>query len=505
MGQATCQHPRPRPSFGHVAILQALISLLTRSVGKILNAIFGWAVVALFGQTSPKEQTMLSAVVAAAAVWPLLVLGIVVPRVTLFVVSFVPLSKSVPSLWLRIIWIALAVLVPFIVGSVIAARSPSSALPEPGWKKLLRGFQVTFTLAIAFLLMMVIAPTLKVANILTGRIDVRLPVLVGKGAGGEMIETLVSALAAYGMVLRRDKPPWTMTAPAGVMRTLGGRAFASFVSEGTLYHHGDGLQLNLNPNELLLRGKPDRVLRAQTVAQEVIAPRDVLMTMDARARDLERQIKRVWFVYGQEPRRHRESPVLFGRVKEIARELARSDLPFDEWQIVYRELLQLDRALRGERPLLAQEEEMAESKLPAAKSERISLPPASVPARLEALSNKELLQHITRDAVALAKKEVELAKVELKADLKAEVGMAKGLGVAGLCAIWAVSLILVAAALALGTMMAAWAAALLVAAVVLIVGGIAGMVGWGKRVKEPLETTRRTLKEDVQWAKERIA
>ena len=126
-------------------------------------------------------------------------------------------------------------------------------------------------------------------------------------------------------------------------------------------------------------------------------------------------------------------------------------------------------------------------------------------ARLEAMSNKELLQHITRDAVTLAKKEVELAKAELKADLKAEIGMAKGLGVAGLCAIWAVSLILVAAALALGLVMPAWVAALLVAAAVLIVGGIAGMVGWGKRVKDPLETTRRTLKEDVRWAKERIA
>ena len=51
-----------------------------------------------------------SAGTALRAVWPLLVLGIVVPRVTLFVVSFVPLSKSVPSLWLRIIWIALALL-----------------------------------------------------------------------------------------------------------------------------------------------------------------------------------------------------------------------------------------------------------------------------------------------------------------------------------------------------------------------------------------------------------
>ncbi|HWE26033.1 MAG TPA: phage holin family protein [Myxococcales bacterium] len=488
-----------------MAILQALISLLTRSVGKILNAIFGWAVVALFGQTSPKEQTMLSAVVAAAAVWPLLVLGIIVPRVTLFVVSFVPLSKSVPSLWLRIVWIALAVLVPFVVGSVIAARSPSSALPEPRVKKLLRGFQVTFTLAVAFLLMMVIAPTLKIANILTGRIDVRLPVLVGKGAGEEMIETLVAALAAYGIALRGDKAPWTMSAPAGVMRKLGGRAFASFVGEGTLYRHGDGLQLNLNPNELLVRGKPDRVLRAQTVAQEVIAPRDVLMTMDARARDLERQIKRVWFVYGEEPRQHRESAALLGRVEEIARELAQSEIPFDEWQIVYRELLQLERALRGEWPLLAQEEEMAETKRPVRTAERIALPPATVPAQLGSLSNKELLQTITRDAVTLAKKEVELAKAELKADLKAEIGMAKGLGIAGLCAIWAVSLMLVAVALALGTLMAPWIAALLVAAAVLIVGGIAGMLGWGKRVKDPLETTRRTLKEDVQWAKERIA
>jgi uncharacterized membrane protein YqjE len=489
-----------------VAILQALISLITKSAGKILNAIFGWAVVALFGQTSPREQTMLSAVVAAAAAWPLLVLGIAVPRVTLFVVSFVPLSKSVPSLWLRIVWIALALLVPVVVGSVIASRSPPSALPEPGWKKFLRGFQVTLALAIAFLLMLVVAPGLKIANALKGRIDVRLPLLVTKGAGPELVDALVAALAAYGIEVHPAEPPWTMTAPAGVLRRLGGRAFSSFVGEKTLYRTGDGLQVNLNPNELLLRGKPDRVLRAQTLAQEVIAPRAALMTTDARARDLERQIKRVWSVYAEDPAQHRGARALVARVHEVARELSRSDLPFDEWQIVYRELLQLDRALRGEPPLLVQEEDMADEKRLEAKPERIALPPpSSVPARLESMSNKELLQHITQNAVLLAKKEVELAKSELKADLKKEVAMAKGLGVAGLCAIWTVSMMLVAVAMALGTALPQWAAALIVAAAVLLVGTVAGLVGWGKRVKEPLETTRRTLKEDVQWAKERIA
>jgi uncharacterized membrane protein YqjE len=197
---------------------------------------------------------------------------------------------------------------------------------------------------------------------------------------------------------------------------------------------------------------------------------------------------------------------LLRRVREIARELSQSEVPFDEWQIVYRELLQLDRALRGERPLLVQEEEMADGKRLPQTAERVALPPpSSVPVRVESMSNKELLQHITHNAVLLARKEVELAKVELKADLKNEVAMAKGLGVAGLCAIWTVSMMLVAVALALGAVIPEWAAALIVAAAVLTVGTVAGLVGWGKRVKEPLEKTRRTIKEDVQWAKERIA
>jgi hypothetical protein len=40
---------------------------------------------------------------------------------------------------------------------------------------------------------------------------------------------------------------------------------------------------------------------------------------------------------------------------------------------------------------------------------------------------------------------------------------------------------------------------------VLAVGTAAGLIGWGKRVKQPLEATRRTVKEGATWAKERLA
>ncbi|MFL5278686.1 MAG: phage holin family protein [Myxococcales bacterium] len=495
-----------------MAILQALISLISRSAGKILNAAFGWAVLALFGRTTPKEQTVLSAVVAAAAAWPLLLVGVAFPKAMVFVVSFVPLSKSVPSGILRIVWIVLALVVPLIVGSVIAARAPKNALPESRLKRLLRGFQVTFALAAAFLLMLVIAPALKIVNAVKGRKDVRLPALVQEGAGKEFMSALVAALSLYAIEMRSAEPPWHLTAPATVLKKLGGRAFANFVGEDPQYRVSQDLQVNLNPNELLLRGKERALLRAQSVAQEVMAPRCIFSCMDARAQDLEQQIKRVWRVLAERPRDHRASAALIRRRDEIARELARSEVPFDEWQIVYRELLQLDRALRGDGALIvraafkeSEEEQMATQKELELKIEEPAPPAESRPLSLERLTNRELIGHITQNAVQLAKREVELAKAELKDDLKKEVAMAKGLGVAGLCAIWTVSLMLVACAFALSTVMAGWAAALIVAAGVLLVGTVAGLVGWGKRVQKPMEATLRTLKEDARWAKERIA
>jgi ABC-type multidrug transport system fused ATPase/permease subunit len=240
-----------------------------------------------------------------------------------------------------------------------------------------------------------------------------------------------------------------------------------------------------------------------------MAPRSIFATMDVRAQDLERQIKRVWRIFGERPGDHRAASALISRRDAIARELSKSDIPFDEWQIVYRELLQLDRALRGDGQLIVravskdsrEEESMGSEK----KLEIETVRPALARSELEQLTNRELIGQITQNAIQLAKREVELAKVELKADLKKEVAMAKGLGVAGLCSIWAVSMMLMACALALATVMAGWAAALIVAGGVLLVGTVAGLVGWAKRVQKPMEATLRTLKEDAQWAKERMA
>jgi apolipoprotein N-acyltransferase len=79
------------------------------------------------------------------------------------------------------------------------------------------------------------------------------------------------------------------------------------------------------------------------------------------------------------------------------------------------------------------------------------------------------------------------------------------MGIAALLSIFGVAMLFVTVAFALATTLPAWIAALIVAGVLLVAAGATAMAGWSKRVKKPLGTTQKTIKEDIQWAKNRAA
>lgn len=123
----------------------------------------------------------------------------------------------------------------------------------------------------------------------------------------------------------------------------------------------------------------------------------------------------------------------------------------------------------------------------------------------EGVSNAALMGETVDKARLLALKEIELAKAEAKAEIDASVRMAAGLGVAGVCLIMTLTLFLVAAGLALGlTALPDWGAVLIAAGVPLLIGAVAGAVGWASRVKKPMAVTRRSLREDLKWARDVI-
>jgi uncharacterized membrane protein len=335
-----------------MAILQAIFSLISRSAGKILNAIFGWAVRALFGQPSPKEQPFLTGVVAAAAAWPVLLLGIAVPKIAALLLAFVPFHNRVPAFVFRLVWLALALFVPMIVGLVVASKAPAGSLRESFWMRLARGWPITIGLAAAFLVMFVTVPALKIASILRGRKQEQVPLVTRSSSYHDVATLVITTLDRHGYNLEPAEPGWWISVPTTILRKLGGDAFRGYVPDRLEYFREGALEAAFYPNGLLLRGPKQQVARAHGIASEALSHSDALQTMDTAAQKIEERIHSLWDQFDRDPVGNVGAEWLCDAVASLARDLAESDLDFADWQILYRELLQLDREIDGKSQLI---------------------------------------------------------------------------------------------------------------------------------------------------------
>jgi uncharacterized membrane protein YqjE len=125
---------------------------------------------------------------------------------------------------------------------------------------------------------------------------------------------------------------------------------------------------------------------------------------------------------------------------------------------------------------------------------------------LRASSTGELFKRLSEQTSALVRQEIELAKAEVSEKGKAAgagAGLLGGAAVLGLLAAGALTAFIV---LLLSKAMDAWVAALIVTVIYAAIAGALALMG-RERVRAGMppapEQTVETVKEDVQWAKNR--
>ncbi|HSK55141.1 MAG TPA: phage holin family protein [Jiangellales bacterium] len=132
---------------------------------------------------------------------------------------------------------------------------------------------------------------------------------------------------------------------------------------------------------------------------------------------------------------------------------------------------------------------------------------AGHPPDVEDRSVGSLVGEVARDLSTLVRQEIELAKVETKEEAKKGGKAAGMLGGAGIAAHLLLVFVSVAAMWGLSELMHLGWAALIVAAVWGVVAAVLGALGRKQlRELEPVPTqTVETVKEDVQWARNRTS
>jgi len=128
------------------------------------------------------------------------------------------------------------------------------------------------------------------------------------------------------------------------------------------------------------------------------------------------------------------------------------------------------------------------------------------PIGMERRSMPELLRSIATDTSTLLRKEMELGRQEIVEAVTARLKAAGSMAAVGVLALFMLVFLALAAAVALDRVVPGWASRLIVAGGFLVLAVPVALFGLRRFRSPPMapEETKRTVKEDVAWAKRQL-
>jgi hypothetical protein len=414
-----------------MAIVQVLIAAISKQASKLLNTAFGWATTMLFGKVPADKQKYLSLISFGSVLWLVVVAGIAFPRVGTFLLTFIPLPKWVDTTWIRIAMLAAAILIPLAVGflSTKLASEKVAGQREGTLKTILRGYPATFGLALTLILMTIFAPMIYVRRMIKRWDSAHVPVIVESHEYLTVVQEVQDALESEGIETDRQQASWMIRMPTKLLTSLASGTVQNLVADELTVLKSSTLEVLLHPADLVITGKEQDVDTARAVLADRMMFADANLTWTKEANDIEDHIVELWDELETAPRRYMTT-IAPRRLAAIERELHDAKLSFDEWQVLSRAVMAVDRSLLAvaagaiDRPreLLDGDERLGSARLQTEENHRentvVRALSAAAVAGMALIARKtpegrELLR--TRDLIDVARLGVQASRSEPKA------------------------------------------------------------------------------------------
>jgi hypothetical protein len=315
-----------------------VFAMLGRFMGRLLNSALGWATILLFGKVEGRRQTFVLVMALGSLVWVVTLAGVLYPDIATFVLTFVPVPDFVDDTWIRIAMLAAAAAIPLLigVGAVVITEKERRPTGRGLLTAVLRGYPFTLVLAVTIVFLGAIAGVRKVRSLTRRWQDAHVAVVVKPGGYDRVVADLESVLDAAGLDVRREPAPAVLSVPARLLDAVAGKSLGALVPDRLVVLKGENLDILAYPSDIAIAGSQDRVARARAAIASKLTESPAYMTTSAEAERLE---DRITALLRLDPAAART------RLVDLDREIARLAVPFDEWETVYRERLQVERNL----------------------------------------------------------------------------------------------------------------------------------------------------------------
>ena len=383
-----------------MALIAAISAFLGRAVGRILQTTLGWASVLLFGRVPQSRQIVMAAITLGSIAWLAALVGVAVPGVGVFLLTAIPHVPFVQDWMLRLMMLAAALFIPLLIGAaglllVDRERRPSG--PRIGIS-VLRGYPFAFLLAFTLVFLSVVAVVRKVRSLAKRWQDDHVPIVVKPGAYGAVADDLEAALREAGLDVSRRRAPRVLEVPSRLLARVAGRGVGSLVPDQLVMLEVPGLEVLLYPSDIAISGEKRLLAAARAALAERLTSTDAHLTTSSDAQDVEDELQRISMqttagvarpgsgargrdAARQDTRRApgtQDTPRLPGAegtttparsmaaatpaaarrtadpapdavLRDIDRRLSTEDFPQQDWEVLYRMRLQVERDLLAAR------------------------------------------------------------------------------------------------------------------------------------------------------------
>jgi hypothetical protein len=325
-----------------MAIVQIILAIFSRTAGRVLNTAFAWATIALFGRVPARQQLYLSVMAFGSIAWLISVIGIAFPSVATFLLAFVTIPPWVRPGWIRLAMLAIALVSPLLVGGMSLLALDPAERPRGAARRVkvvLRGYPVTIGLSLTLALLLIFVPILRAQGALRRWTTTHVPVMVKPDDYPAVLHDLEIALADDGWRTSRVPASWMLRVPMHVFGILAGRSIP-LVAERLTTLQSSRLEVTLHPSDLILAGPNRDVMKARARLAERLAFSKLYMTWTADAQRLEDKLRKIW-LSSEASNGHR----LAESLPEVDLDIRTAELPFEEWEVLFRKELLLERRL----------------------------------------------------------------------------------------------------------------------------------------------------------------
>jgi hypothetical protein len=328
-----------------MAILAPLIAFIGRQLGRLVQLVFGWATLLLFGRVPQSKQLLLAGVSAGAVVWVIALIGVAVPDFGAWLIAFVPIPGFIDEGWVRIAFLAVAVALPLLVGLGGLMLMDRADRPSGVGGKLvqvLRGYPYAAVLAVVILFLLVVAPSYKVRSIVKRWEDAHIPIIVKPGGYDEVAAELEAAIDSAGLDLERVRAPRVLEAPSRLLALVGGESVRRLVPDEVVMLKASSLEVTIHPSDVAMAGSKESVARARAAIADRLTKTEAYLTAAEEAQKIEDALRGLRAVDATDPDGRAAA---IDRLKELDRSLAGLVVPYEEWEVLYRQRLQVERDL----------------------------------------------------------------------------------------------------------------------------------------------------------------